>query len=289
MRNLNYNHLYYFWVIAKEGSIKGASLKLHLTQPTLSEQLRQFEAFLGVKLFERRARKLEITASGKKIMEFADQIFMLGAQMMESVRKKTNKQVEMIQVGIAPSIATPFVYNLVLPLLRKEEFAVTVNEGQPLYLLNELNNGNMRLIFTPILPADSRKFQTYKMLERTFYAVCHPKYDYLAENFPQSIDGFPFLCYSSESDVHDQLQEYFKSKGVQPKLFGELDEINLMRMATEEGLCFSVLPKRAVENSILQGKLILLKKIDELQSSVYAVTRKSENDALHQVLRSQSL
>ena len=88
---LNYHHLYYFYVIAKEGSVSKAAKTLRLAQPTLSAQLKQFESFLDKKLFERENRKLKLTEDGHRILGYAKSIFDLGQELMDHVGDLSQK------------------------------------------------------------------------------------------------------------------------------------------------------------------------------------------------------
>lgn len=85
---LNYHHLYYFYVIAKEGSIAKACGRLLLAQPTLSAQLKQFEKNIGRPLFERRPRKLTLTEEGRIVLDYAESIFELGEEMRDALNDR---------------------------------------------------------------------------------------------------------------------------------------------------------------------------------------------------------
>ena len=78
---LNYKHLQYFLQVAKSGSVNRAAEKLHLTPQTLSGQIKGFEERLGVELFQRSGRRLELTESGKLALSYADEIFRIGAEL----------------------------------------------------------------------------------------------------------------------------------------------------------------------------------------------------------------
>src|SRR5438045_2488746 len=81
MKWLNYHHLLYFWTVAREGSIVRACAQLHLTQPTISGQLRCLEKTLGRKLFQRAGRNLVLSDTGRLVFRYADEIFSLGREL----------------------------------------------------------------------------------------------------------------------------------------------------------------------------------------------------------------
>ena len=91
MASLNYHHLYYFWVVAREGSIVAASRELDLSQPTISSQIRTLEESLGVKLFERAGRGLVLTDTGRVAFRYADSIFTMGREMADALQGLTRR------------------------------------------------------------------------------------------------------------------------------------------------------------------------------------------------------
>ena len=78
MDRINYQHLYYFWMVAKQGSITAACDILHLAQPTISGQLAVFEQSVGTKLLRKEGRRLVLTETGRAVFHYAEEIFALG-------------------------------------------------------------------------------------------------------------------------------------------------------------------------------------------------------------------
>src|ERR1035437_1805616 len=100
MLHLNHQHLYYFWVVAKEGSISKACPKLFLTQPAISSQIIKLEKSLGKKLFHRENRKLKLTEDGKLVLDYANQIFRYSEELLDAIGDRPSREVMRIQVGI---------------------------------------------------------------------------------------------------------------------------------------------------------------------------------------------
>ena len=78
---LNYHHLYYFWLVAREGSIARAGEQLHLAHPTISKQLHQLESSFENKLFERVGRNLVLADFGQTVFRYAEEIFSVGREL----------------------------------------------------------------------------------------------------------------------------------------------------------------------------------------------------------------
>ena len=139
MATLNYKHLRYFWMVAKSGSIARASAQLHLTPQSISGQLSEFEGSLGVKLFRRVGRGLELTETGQRMLGYAEQIFTLGNELVESLRDDAPQQSVPFRVGIADSVPKMVAYRLVQPSLeRNEPIKLICREGRLATLLADL-------------------------------------------------------------------------------------------------------------------------------------------------------
>ena len=101
---LNYHHLLYFWAVANEGSLRRASELLHVSQPSISAQLKQLEQSLGAPLFTRTTRRLVLTDTGQKVLEYAEEIFSLGRELLTAVRQEPGQRALRLHVGVADSV-----------------------------------------------------------------------------------------------------------------------------------------------------------------------------------------
>ncbi|MEO0651641.1 MAG: LysR family transcriptional regulator, partial [Planctomycetota bacterium] len=90
---LNYHHLLYFHLVVEEGGLAPAAERLGISHPTISEQLKKLEAQLGLRLFERRGRKLHLTEDGALVHEHARELFGVGAALMDAVDARRTGQV----------------------------------------------------------------------------------------------------------------------------------------------------------------------------------------------------
>src|SRR5215472_10817406 len=101
---LNYHHLLYFWAVAKEGSLRHASELLHVSQPSISAQLKQLEASFGAPLFTRTNRRLILTDTGQTVLGYAEEIFSLGSELLNAVRQQPGQRPIRLHVGVADSV-----------------------------------------------------------------------------------------------------------------------------------------------------------------------------------------
>ena len=152
---LNYHHLLYFWTVAEEGTIARASLRLGLTQPTISGQLRSLEKSLGKKLFERSGRNLVLSEAGQVVYGYARQIFTLGRELQETLDGRTPGSPLRLVVGVADTMPELVVYRLIDPALRlPEPVQIICESGKPDELLAQLalHQLDVVLVDAPVTP-----------------------------------------------------------------------------------------------------------------------------------------
>ena len=124
MERINYQHLYYFWSVAKHGSISAACETLHLAQPTISGQLAVFEQSIGTKLFRKEGRKLVLTETGRAVFHYADEIFALGREMKHMLKGRTTERGLRLNIGISDAMPKLIAYRLMEPVLHLSECIV---------------------------------------------------------------------------------------------------------------------------------------------------------------------
>lgn len=153
---LNYHHLFYFWTVAREGSITAACKRLLLSPPTISAQIRELERTLGEKLFERTGRKLVLTETGRVVFRYADEIFSLGREMVTAVKGRAVKGSIQINIGVNDVLPKLVVYRILEPILKlPEQVRSFCVEGTPTQLLPPLAVHDIDVVLSDA-PADPR-------------------------------------------------------------------------------------------------------------------------------------
>ena len=121
MEWLNYHHLLYFWMVAKEGSIVRAGKELGLAHPTISGQIHRLEEILGEKLFARKGRTLVMTDVGRVAFRYADEIFMLGRELLDTVKGRPSGRPIRLVVGVSDVLAKSIVHRILEPAFHLDE------------------------------------------------------------------------------------------------------------------------------------------------------------------------
>lgn len=268
--------------------MKQACKVLHITQPTLSDQLRTLEESLGVQLFDRKNRRLVLNNMGEKVLKYANRIFSLGNELLRVVtEEKSEEKRTTVEIGIVPYLSKAFTFELLLPIFQVNRFKVRLQEGELKHLIADLNLGNIELIITNSkIPNREQTFVSTKICETRFFAVGGGKMDHAVDKFPHSLHDLPFFHYTKDNPQRDDIDQFFANAGIKPQIVGEADDINFLKLATANNICFSILPEASVRDFSKVRKLTVLGEIKELRSSVWAVTNSEmENEYVYEFVK----
>lgn len=276
MATLNYKHLRYFWMVAKSGSIARASKQLHLTPQSISGQISEFEVSLGVKLFRRVGRGLELTDTGQRMLGYAEQIFTLGNELMESLRDDALPQSIPFRVGIADSVPKMVAYRLVRPSLEHDESVKLIcREGRLPMLLADLALHRLDMVIADRPMPDHLNVRCYDhFLGESGISIFAKKN--LSTNastaFPRLLDGAPFLMPGAEVALHARLLRWFEAERLHPRIVGEFDDSALLKAFGQAGDGFFAAPT-AIENHVIRHYEVgVVGRIDTVREQVYAIT-----------------
>lgn len=274
--HFNFNHLYYFMMIAKEGSVTKASQKLFITQPTLSTQLKQFEDMLGYKVFDRKNKRLHLNKKGEIVLHYASQIFKLKDEMITNLKQNTKQTnlIHEINIGVLPSLSKSHVFEFIKEVWGKKRTEIKVVEGNLPSLTKILLSGKLDIILSDSVMVENRDvLDSQKVTSREIVAVAHPKYKKHKAKFPQSLSQIPFFNVTQHSQFRKDIDTYLYSANIKPTIIGEADDASILRLAAESGHCFVILPKNVVLESIKNKKLVILGTLKNVHSDMWAITR----------------
>ena len=273
---LNYHHLLYFWVVAREGSIAKASKELRLAQPTISGQIRALEESLGEKLFQRAGRGLVLTEFGRMVYQHANEIFSLGRELMETVKGRPTGRPVRFTVGIADVVPKRVAYRLLEPALRlSEPIRIVCREDKPDPLLADLATHKLDIVIADSTIPTSVKVRAYNhllgecgvsVLAAPDLARAHRR------RFPRSLDGAPMLLPSDESAMRRSLDQWFDAKGVRPAVVGEFDDTALAEAFAQAGVGLVAVPDVVEREVCNQYGLRIVGRLDAIRERFYAIS-----------------
>lgn len=239
MKWLNYHHLYYFRVIATEGGIAKAAEKLRLGQPTLSAQLRQLEESVGTPLFERRNRKMLLTEAGKSALNYANEIFKLGDEMMEVLQDRMVGNQTHIQIGALDSVPKSVILSLAREAYKiAPSCTVSLLEGKGDELFRELYAHKIDLILSnyPSPVHEQRQVYSKSVAKLPVSIYGSDSFRKLKRSFPQSLVGQPFVLPTAHSKLRHDLNHYFKLHNIHIVPVAEIQDTSLQRIFAKQGI-----------------------------------------------------
>lgn len=274
---MNFKHLRYFWTVARSGGVMRAAERLHTTPQTLSGQIHLLEEWLGQDLFRRHGRGLELTASGRVALEYAEQIFALGDALEKSVRLRQGQQrtVE-FRVGIADSVAKSVAYHLLEPALGLDEpVHMICHEGKFPELVAQLSLHRLDLVIAdePV----SRKIGVRAFNHAlgasgmSFFAAPALRAR-LSGPFPACLQEAPMLIQGPLSSVRQQLDQWLARHNLAPRVVGEFDDSALMNAFGREGRGVFTSPTVLEAETMSQFGVEVLGRVQDVVEEFFAIS-----------------
>lgn len=287
---LNYHHLFYFRAIANEGGIARAAEKLNIGQPTLSAQLRQLEEMIGKPLFERRNRKLVFTEAGKAALDYANEIFRLGDEMLEVLKDRTPEDQPHLQIGALDSVPKGVILSIVMAAYEISPCAVSILEGKGDELFRELRAHKIDLIVSnyPSQALEEAQVFSKSVAKLPVSVYGSKKFTGLKRSFPKSLDGKPFVFPTSHSKLRHDLTHYFKLHGIHTLPVAETQDTSLQKLLAEHGV--GLAPFSEVEG-VKEQSLVRIGRLKDVYEEIWLISaqRKLENPIASKLMNSFSL
>jgi LysR family transcriptional activator of nhaA len=273
---INYKHLHYFWMVAKEGGIARACERLHLTPQTISGQLSLLEDQMGEALFTRVGRNLELTETGRLVLSYADEIFSLGGELEEMVRNLPDKRPLVFKVGVADVVPKSIACRLLAPALKlPEPLRIICRENTIDSLLAELAVHRIDLVIadSPIPTGMNVRGFNHSLGDCgiTFFATPELA-SKLNKDFPHNLNGAPLLMPSEMTVVQSRLLKWFDKIRIYPRIVGEFDDSALMKAFGRAGAGVFIAPTPIAAEVEKQYGVVEIGQTDEVRDHFYAIS-----------------
>ncbi len=276
MEWLNYHHLRYFWTVARKGGVRKAAEELHVSQPSISAQLRLLEESLGQKLFRRSGRNLVLTETGQLVLNYADEIFSAGRELMNAVKQRPGKHPVRLNIGLTDAFPKLIAWQILRAAFRSDEpVHVVCREGEIGPLVNHLQAHRLDIVLADEPASSSLKAKTFNHRlgdsGLTFCAVPALAAK-LRPNFPQSLNGAPALLPATNMGMRAALETWFDTHEIRPRLVGEFEDSALMEVCSSGGRGFTVVHTVVDRTALKHYNLRVIAKVKECRSEFYAIT-----------------
>jgi len=276
MEWLNYHHLRYFWTVAKEGGLARAAAKLHVSQPSISEQIRELESALGEKLFRRDGRNNVLTEAGHVVFGYAEEIFALGREMLNSVKQRPGARTLRLCVGVADSFPKLVTNEILKPVFAMtQEVHVICREGKMEDLLAQLAAHRLDIVLADEPASSSTNFKTFNhALGETGTTFCAEKKlaVRLKRNFPKSLDHAAALLPAENTVLRRALEVWFRDQRIQPRVVAECEDLALMKVMAAEGRGFIAVPTVALDEAVKRYGFQVIGHAKNCRMSLHAIT-----------------
>ncbi len=273
---LNYHHLLYFTLVVDEGGLVPAAERLGISHPTISEQLKKLERQLGVKLFERRGRKLHLTEDGKAVHAHTRELFGVGAALMEVIDARRTGRTVLARVGVDSVLAKLLVRQLLTPMMdtlgkalllrcveddREELIAQLVARRLDVVLSDAPSQMNAAGVQTRLLAHSRTAFFAAPRLLKT-----------LKGKFPRCLDGAPFLVPLAMTRLRREIDRWLGEQRVQPRVVAEIADSGLLKAFGQDGRGVFAMPEAVRDEIERQYGVECVGIADGVEARAFALT-----------------
>jgi LysR family transcriptional activator of nhaA len=275
MEWLNYHHLYYFWRVARSGGVTQAAQELNVSSPAVSAQLRALQEFLGAPLFTRSGRKLVLTETGRTVYDYAEDIFSLGRELLDTVRNRPSGRPIRIDIGIADVLPKMIAQWLIEPALHLHETVrIVCREATSDELVTRLATLELDVVLSDS-PADPSRVRVYNHslgesgiafvgIGRVVKQIKGP--------FPKCLSGVPMLLPTDNTALRRDLDYWFERKDVRPLVMGEFQDYALLRAFAQSGTAVFPVPSVFLKELRKQDKVVRIGSTQEVKLRFFAIS-----------------
>jgi LysR family transcriptional regulator, transcriptional activator of nhaA len=272
---LNYHHLRYFWVVAKEGGLRKAAEKLHVSQPTISAQIAALEGVVGEKLFHRGGRALALTESGQHVFIYAEEIFSIGQDLLDSVKQRPTSRPLRLRLGVADALPKLVTYQIIKPIFGlPQPVQLSCWETKVSDMLDELTAYRLDLVLAdePTSSGVTTNVFNHFLGECGVTFCAEPRLAAkLRRGFPKSLNGAPALLPMSNSGLRRSLEKWFHAIGVRPRMVGEVEDPAFVNVLALQGLGFMTVPTLVAKETFTRFGFRAIGRTDDCKQQFYAI------------------
>ena len=276
MDSINFHHLRYFWTVAREGGLRPAAEKLHISQPTISAQIRELEGALGEKLFRRTGRTNVLTDTGQIALRYADEIFGLGRELAVAIGQRPTAKGIRLHVGVADSFPKLMTQQILQPVFAMPQIVhVICREGKVPDLLGQLTAHRLDVVLADEPATGGMKVRVFNHplgeCGVTFCAGARLAAS-LRKGFPRSLHQAPALLPAEGTGLRRAVDRWFQSLGIVPRVLGEFEDGALMKVMASDGRGFIPVPTLVAQEAVDRFSLRIIGLTEKCREQFYAIT-----------------
>jgi LysR family transcriptional activator of nhaA len=276
MRPLNFHHLYYFWVVAKEGHLTRAAEQNHVSQSALSSQIRQLEDRLGQPLFIRNGKQLLLTEVGTVVLNYAEGIFALGNELVATVSGGQGQATQVLRVGAVATLSRNFQENLLRPIFAMDNVLLVLESGSLDELLAGLGVHKLDIVLSnsPVVAQAQQPWQSRRIAQQDVCLVGPPRNSRNKFRFPQDLANVKLLLPGATSDIRTQFDLLCERLKISPTIYAEVEDMAMLRLLARDTGGVAVVPEIVVQDELKYRILEKYCVVPQVKESFYATTIK---------------
>ncbi|WP_183379643.1 MULTISPECIES: LysR family transcriptional regulator [unclassified Herbaspirillum] len=274
LSRLNFHHLHYFWCVAKEGHLSRVAQRLHVSQSALSAQIRQLEERLGEALFEREGRSLKLTDTGHLVLEYAEGIFDLSAELLERLNGRRQGTTR-LRIGSVATLSRNYQENWLKPLLTDPELSLTLESGLLNGLLDRLLHHQLDVVLAnEAVPVNPDHPLHCRLLASQSLSLVGRAQRWQGQQLriPEDLHGMEMALPGPRHVVRSQFDALCNAAGVVPQVRAEVDDMAMLRLLARDSGWLALLPEVVVQDELQNGLLVMVGVATELKEHFYAIT-----------------
>jgi LysR family transcriptional activator of nhaA len=276
LNTLNYQHLLYFWVVAREGSIAKATAVLNLTQPTISTQIKLLEQSMSTHLFERRGRSLVMTEVGQVVYRYADEMFRTGRELLEAVSRGDGASPTRFVVGISDAMPKLTTWRLLQPAIAAApRLRLTCRIDKTDRLIADLAVHAIDVVLADAPASPNLPVRTFNHLLGECGVTVFAAESLAAAHrrkFPHSLNGAPFLLPTDNTALRHSLDAWFIANDIVPRVVAEVEDVAILQVFGQEGMGLFVAPT-VVEAQVKRHYGVrVVGRLTEVRERFYAIS-----------------
>ena len=263
-------------MVAKEGGLTRAALRLHVSQPTISTQVQALENVLGQKLFRRSGRSLALTETGQHVLSYADEIFSTGQDLLDSIKLRPTSRPVRLHLGVADALPKLVTYQIIEPIFQlPHPVQISCRETKLSEMLVELGAYRLDIVLAdePASSGVPSNLMNHFLGECGVTFCAEPRLaKKLRRGFPKSLNGAPALLPMTNTGLRRSLDKWFHAVDVRPRLVGEFEDAALVNVLALNGLGFTTIPSLVVDETLRRFGFQIIGRTNECQQQFYAIT-----------------
>ncbi|MEM5461516.1 LysR family transcriptional regulator [Paraburkholderia phytofirmans] len=282
---LNYRHLYYFWIVVKEGGFARAAERLDMAVQTISAQVRELEKSIGRQLLKPAGRGVTMTEAGETAFNRAEQIFQLGEALLDEMREAGGEGVVRLAVGLSDGISKLAAHALLAPVLGTPSLRLLCHEGEHAELMSELALHRLDLVLACQPAPHNADLRVLSQRLAGSPVDWHGPTDIVRKSaragFPQCLADVPVLLPTRHAALRARLDRWFDAQGIRPRIVGEFEDSALMAVFAARGLGVFPLAELGAEDLSLLRGLRWLGRADGVIEEIHAIrSRRGQHHGL---------